>query len=697
VRARMSVLLVFVLALQLLVVPSVGASPADRWAGPYFGDGNIPPGCLTELHISDCFHMRTGLNALDTPKIDVLVVVPVSPFAERDARIHTQAVEVWADGIENLARQMGLDWLADALEFRIAVNHIDLFTGEGTEDFSTYPLWDPEIIVISSNPVGGIGIGIDPLDFSSQLLEIFGIEDAGEGPCHDIQNPFDFSEWAALPGFDDHHGENTGTYYEEDCDGAGGNVCFAVNGAIDPTPGEDVDYDNPAVNLPFGLFNLVAHEVGHCLTLGHVGDALDHTSKNVPTYDIMAYTDDPVGMTKCVSTLNVEVFATRMSQYIDTTGDGAIGEDNLLLANDQAGDGTTPFHVQHPDDHWYASPTGSPYDCPQPDQGLVPGDRTDFDPEPARATPALSVTAPSDGPIDSSDVTVTGTVQRLLEDLAWPASSEEPAETAVAAASTGAEPEEHTFQGTFLQAESTGGAHAETVHVHTLEITEPTTVEVRLEVDPDSIQIMGGSTMDLYITGAAEGSSADLLSSDHRLVFEDVLGTLEMTVDPYLITDPVVGYILTVTVGYAFPDVDDPSGYVTDETVTLSLDGEELGSQPVRTRRGEVATFAIPATLDDGTHTLLVEWTDRLGVVASETVTVTLGDPAASGPPAAPGTPAASGTPAVAHTPAASRARAASATPAAAQLPATGGGGTTPLALLLIASAMFAWRNRVPA
>jgi hypothetical protein len=66
---------------------------------------------------------------------------------------------------------MGLDWLADTVEFRIAVNHVDLLTGEGTEDFSTYPLWDPEIIVISSNPVGGLGIGIDPLDFSSQLVE----------------------------------------------------------------------------------------------------------------------------------------------------------------------------------------------------------------------------------------------------------------------------------------------------------------------------------------------------------------------------------------------------------------------------------------------------------------------------------------------------------------------------------------------
>jgi hypothetical protein len=424
VRTRLTLLLTLILSL-LVVVPTAAASPADRWSGPYFGDGNLPPGCVTDMDVSDCYHMRTGLNALDSPKIDVLVVVPVSPFAERDARIQTQAVEMWAGGIDYLAREMGMDWLADTVEFRIAVNHIDLTTGEGTEDFSTYPLWDPEIIVISSNPVGGIGIGIDPLDFSSLLLGFFGIDGTGEGPCHGVQNPFDLSQWQALPGFDDHHGQGTGTYYEEDCDGAGGNVCFAVNGAIDPTPGMDVDYDNPVVNLPFGLFDLVAHEVGHCLTLGHVGDALDHTSKTVPTWDIMAYTDDPPGQTKCVSTLDVEVFATRMSEFIDTTGDGTIGEDNVLLANDQAGDKDpsgfgNAFHVQHPGDHWYASSTGSPWDCPQPDLGVIPGERTQWSPEPARAERVLTVTSPEDGATTDRTVTVTGTVERRHdEDATW--------------------------------------------------------------------------------------------------------------------------------------------------------------------------------------------------------------------------------------------------------------------------------------
>lgn len=61
-------------------------------------------------------------------------------------------------------------------------------------------------------------------------------------------------------------------------------------------------------------------------------------------------------------------------------GDGRIDEDDLLLANDQKGDGFSPFQVQQPRDHAYASATGGPYECPQPDLGLVPGERTDWTP-----------------------------------------------------------------------------------------------------------------------------------------------------------------------------------------------------------------------------------------------------------------------------------------------------------------------------
>ena len=75
----------------------------------------------------------------------------------------------------------------------------------------------------------------------------------------------------------------------------------------------------------------------------------------------------------CVSTLNVEAFATRMSLFLDVDGDGAVTESDHLQPNDVTGDGTNSFQVMHPDDYLFASSTGSVWDCPQPDLGLVPG------------------------------------------------------------------------------------------------------------------------------------------------------------------------------------------------------------------------------------------------------------------------------------------------------------------------------------
>jgi hypothetical protein len=404
--------LAFLFVLATLAFGLVGAAPAptttggpgDSYSGPYFGEDNFPPGCIRDMSATPdniCHHMRTGLNALDSPQIDVLIMVPVSPTAERDMRIMRQSIEMWEGGIDYMARQMRLDWLADNVDFHVTVDYFDPTGDEGGE-FTTYPIYDPEIVVIATNPVGGIGIGVDPYDFPTTIFEIYD----GEGaPCHSIQNPFDFEYWENLPGFDNHHERGTGTYVE-DCGGAGGNVCFAINGAIDPDP-TLIDF--------FNLFDLVSHEVGHCLTLGHVGDGAEGKWAVVPTNDIMAYHSDPPGLNKCVSSLDVEAFAVRMSNYLDVNGDGVVDDADRLYVNDQIGQGGNPFQVQHPDDHFYASSTGDPMDCPQPDLGLVPGPRTDWTPEPV-ATVAfeLDVTAPADGTLSDDGVfDITGTVERV--------------------------------------------------------------------------------------------------------------------------------------------------------------------------------------------------------------------------------------------------------------------------------------------
>lgn len=354
----------------LATLPATG-SPSDSYAGPHVGDRRVPAECLLDASPAnpdnDCYHMLVGLNALDSPKIDVAVLVPVSPTVERDLRIMRQVVHMWEGGIDYLSKEMDLPWLGKGVDFRV--------TGEAvTTDDAGLPiepvqLVDPEIVVVATNPVGGIGIGIDPAAFIAEI----GITD-GEGvPC----SPADLSVLE-----DEDHGKDTGVYVE-DCGGAGGNVCFAFNGAIDPVPGK--------TDL-FGIFDLISHEFGHCLTLGHVGDGADGPWGPTPTNDIMAYSTDPPGLSKCVSTLDVEGFALRMSRYLDRNGDGSVTKGDHLHANDVEGDGFNSFHVQHPADHHYASPTGDPRDCPQPDVGLVPGPKTDWAPKPVDTTrPRLSV------------------------------------------------------------------------------------------------------------------------------------------------------------------------------------------------------------------------------------------------------------------------------------------------------------------
>ena len=367
-------------ALALTAVPSALGSPSDDYLGPHFGNGKLPAECITDRDPINpdnlCYHMKVGLNALDSPKVDVDVLIPVSPAAERDMRVATQAVQMWDEGLHYLADQMDLDWLSDGFEMDVRTRLVPV-------DANSIPLdpinlVDPEIIVVVSNPIGGIGIGIDPTAFGGEL----GLYDDQGLPCAEVANPFSMDAWEARSGFEQHGGEPGGVYVQ-DCGGVGGNVCFAVNGAVDPVPGLS-DF--------FPLFELVSHEFGHCLTLGHVGDGADGPWGPTPTNDIMAYSTDPPLVNKCVSTLDVEGFALRMSNYLDVNGDGKVNVRDRLAPNDVEGDGLNSFQVQNPADHRYASATGNPGDCPQPDVSLVPGAEGDFMPKAVSTTkPQLSV------------------------------------------------------------------------------------------------------------------------------------------------------------------------------------------------------------------------------------------------------------------------------------------------------------------
>lgn len=400
-KRRLLLRLTLALGLSAFFVSPALGSPDEGYARPHFGNGNLPAGCVVDRDPlnpdNDCYHMKVGLNALDSPKVDVDVLIPVSPAAERDHRIATQAVQMWDDGLHYLARQAKLPWLAKGFEMNVRTHQLVTDPAGALRD--PIKLVDPEIVVVVSNPVGGIGIGIDPASFAGEL----GIVDGEGAPCAKLPNPFDLGSWKKRPGFEQ-HAKEPGGIYVEDCggDSVGGNVCFAVNGAVDPLPGRS-DF--------FPLFDLVSHEFGHCLTLGHVGDGADGPWGPTATNDIMAYSTDPPLRNKCVSTLDLEGFALRMSKYLDVNGDGKVSAADLLRPNDVKGDGVSSFQVQHPADHSYASSTGDPDDCPQPDLSLVPLSEADFMPKPVATTrPRLRL---SDVSRRNGRLRVAGVAQRV--------------------------------------------------------------------------------------------------------------------------------------------------------------------------------------------------------------------------------------------------------------------------------------------
>ncbi len=410
-------------ALMLAVpIPSASAESNDDVSLRFSyeeGVDNIPPGCfefvnensrrahnnaleegVEPLGPNPCHAIATDMNGLDTPKVDVLILAPTSPTMERDMRIMRQAVEVWGDGIQWMAADMGLDWLAEGMEFHISMEPMDVMGGSESE-FTTYPIVDPEIVIVLSNPAGGIGIGIDPAAF------LFGLD----GPCHGVANPFDHSAWEALPGYDSHHDGRTGTY-KEDCDGAGGNICFAVNGAIDPHT-ETMDF--------FQAFDLITHEVGHCLTLGHVGDGAEPNWANVPIHDIMSYDSAPIRLSKCVSSLNVEGLVIPMSRYLDTNGDGVVDEADHIFANDAEGIGDSrPFMVQQPFNHYYASPDRQAATCPQPDFSDEPFQEVqDFIPVAPERLAMHVDNLVDDQMAPQNYLTIQGTVSDLAPEVTW--------------------------------------------------------------------------------------------------------------------------------------------------------------------------------------------------------------------------------------------------------------------------------------
>lgn len=235
--------------------PGEGADVAPETA-----DEEDPQFCESEEGCAfwdEDYHEYVLYN-VDTARIDVIVVPSASADATSDTPLLKAAVDAWAEG----AQALGAEWFTSNFSITTYLAGTDEIPAEARED--------PEIIVLAAeyNPVLLFGIGLEPKQFSCMAL---GESTIREYPVHA------------------HHGMRI---YASDCTGIGF-VCFAVN-------------TNFLLGSGVYLQDLVAHEVGHCLGGGHVGDALDFKAKRVPVQDVMSYQHDEEQI-HCVSTLNIRV------------------------------------------------------------------------------------------------------------------------------------------------------------------------------------------------------------------------------------------------------------------------------------------------------------------------------------------------------------------------------------------------------
>lgn len=205
---------------------------------------------------------------LDTTVIDVLIVPPAGGDGTDQLEASRQAVQAWSDGIEEL----GQAWFTENFTMNVYAVGVDVPSIDA--------LQDPEIIVISTSAAGLVGIGLEPKQLGCQII--------GEGLVEDYGGHYHDGNWIGAA----------------DCTGTGF-TCFAINvGAMDTR----------------GLYDLIAHEVGHCLGAGHVGDALDFRARYAPVEDIMSYQDNPEQV-HCVSNMNVRNLEGVYAHLLDRPAD----------------------------------------------------------------------------------------------------------------------------------------------------------------------------------------------------------------------------------------------------------------------------------------------------------------------------------------------------------------------------------------
>src|ERR1041385_1579499 len=363
----LSVSAVLLMGLTALVPVSIAAGEAQPCSTPY---DTSPP--FTDY----CYHQGVWFSP-DTADIDVLIFPPASPYEAREWQLVEQSVDNWEDGIHAL----GAPWLSGL--------HINDYT-VGRQSIPAEAWADPEVLVILHG-------NVDPAGYAGAATQHPGV-------CHGIELP---SDPTSQPTWHNHGGSPYGHYMTE-CKG-GGRLCVVTDAAALSTP---TDNDR-RVN-----FDLVSHEVGHCLTLGHVGDADTESTDDSLAYpqdDIMSYENDGfhAATMHCPSNLDVHT--------IEKAFGSLLGQPGATTAVAPAPDGYTNMRPGE----WRAPP------CRQSTAAYTDLDYlTSTDPTApetddsggSQGTPVVTIDSPADGATDlASPVTVAGTVNRAGDGGGGPA------------------------------------------------------------------------------------------------------------------------------------------------------------------------------------------------------------------------------------------------------------------------------------
>ncbi len=249
--------------------PEAGADAADLERNRAFLEDH-PQFCDSEdacKFWDDDYHQYVVYD-LDTTVIDVVIVPPAPGASPLDELAASRlAAQAWSDGIEAL----GQSWFTDNFAMNVYAVGVDVPSLDAVQD--------PEIIVLSTAAVPDryVGIGLEPKQFGCILL---GEETLYEYPVHA-------------------HGDVE--VRASDCTGIGF-TCFAINAG--------------RLSDVRALYDLIAHEIGHCLGVGHVGDAGDFRARYAPVEDIMSYQGNPEQV-HCVSNLNVRTLEGVYAHLLD--------------------------------------------------------------------------------------------------------------------------------------------------------------------------------------------------------------------------------------------------------------------------------------------------------------------------------------------------------------------------------------------